>query len=154
MNAAPVGIHTVSKRDIGRIIFRNDAFGCVRKILDFPMGTFFQILVIPFELFEIGFGMDAFKSVGWVKMRSVFHTFHSKPTSRNRNGKQEAYPSKMPLRQHIMHNIPKHIRQSKIATRMAVGQSFMVKPQGIQHRCMQIVHMNRGLRRRITKIIG
>ena len=52
-----------------------------------------------------------------------------------------------------MHDIPKHIRQSKIATRMSIRQSFVIQPQGVQHCGVQVVHVHRIFSRSVTEII-
>ena len=46
------------------------------------------------------------------------------------------------LRQHLLHNVPRDIRQPEIAAHVAVGQLRVIQAQAVQHRRLQIVNVD------------
>jgi hypothetical protein len=53
-----------------------------------------------------------------------------------------------------MNDVPRHIRQTKIAAGMPVGETLVVESQSMQDCCMQIMHVDGILDRTITILVG
>jgi hypothetical protein len=73
VSATAIGIQTVSEGNVRRVVLGDDGLGGIKNILD---GTGFevgQIFLVPFEVFEIDFQGNRFKSIVRVQVRSVPH---------------------------------------------------------------------------------
>ena len=57
-------------------------------------------------------------------------------------------------REQSAHDVPMHIRQTEIPPRVSIRQPFVVQPQQVQHRRVQVVDVDGILHRAETKLIG
>ena len=54
MEAPSIRIEAVPKRNIGRVVLRDDALRVIRQVLDLPVVDLAQVFLIPFQVLEIG----------------------------------------------------------------------------------------------------
>ena len=56
--------------------------------------------------------------------------------------------------QNLPHNLTVHVRQTALNAVVAEGQTFVVEPEQMQHRCMKIMPGNRVLLRLPTYLVS